>query len=165
MPLDGPSASRAEYCASLASFEDAKGSQMEYDAAVEVTPEERRAAAVLFAALEPFRKARKRMPLSLITTFMNVAIEEGLTVTELAKRCGMNGSVISKHLRDLGTVNRRQGPGLELIAVVQQVHGDHRERRVILTERGGTLARKVVNAMKGGRQVHENPKAKAKSVR
>jgi DNA-binding MarR family transcriptional regulator len=112
-----------------------------------VSPEERRACAVLFAAVWTFSRARKRMTLSHMTTFINIATEQGLTVSELATRCGMNGDVISKHLRELGAINRRHGTGLGWVTVVQQVHGDRRERRVILTHRGYTFARKVIDAM------------------
>jgi len=113
-----------------------------------ISPEERQAFAWLFAAVRMYSLARKRMTLSHLTTFINIAMEEGLTVSELATRCGMNGDVISKHLRDLGAINRRRGTGLGWVTVVQQVHGDRRERRVILTHRGYTFARKVIDAMK-----------------
>jgi len=121
---------------------------MEYHDDEGLSAEQRHAAAALFAAMEPFRKARKGLRLSHVSTFINIAIEEGLTVSELAARCGMSGEVISKHLRDLGSINRRHGPGLGLVTVIQQVHGDRRERRVVLTHQGGTVARKVIAAMK-----------------
>jgi DNA-binding MarR family transcriptional regulator len=117
------------------------------DDSQKISEEERRACAWLFAGVRVFSLARKRMTLSHLTTFINIAIEDGLSVSELAARCGVNDYVVSKHLRDLGAVNRRHGTGLGWVTVVQRVHGDRRERRVILTHRGYAFARKFLRAM------------------
>ena len=103
----------------------------------------------MLKALRLLGRTRKRMTVSLANTFLNVVAQEGLTVSDLAARCGVSGEVMSKHLRDLGAVNRRYGTGLGVVAVVQQIHGDRRERYVVLTHQGAALARQVIAALKG----------------
>jgi DNA-binding MarR family transcriptional regulator len=117
----------------------------------ELSPEAKQASAWLLAGVWLLSRIRKRMTLSLASTFINVAEQEGLTVSELAARCGVSGEVMSKHLRDLGTVNRRHGPGLGLVTVIQEVHGDRRQRRVILTHQGASFARQIIDAMERAR--------------
>jgi hypothetical protein len=71
-------------------------------------------------------------------------------VSALAPWCSVSGAVMSRHLRDLGNINinRHKRTKLELIATVQRAHGDHRERHVILTERGAAGVRQMIVAMK-----------------
>ncbi|UWU78151.1 MarR family winged helix-turn-helix transcriptional regulator [Bradyrhizobium huanghuaihaiense] len=114
-----------------------------------LSPQARWAARTLLNVLLPMRRTRKRLTFSLVNTFLNVAAQEGLTVSELAARCGVSGEVMSKHLRDLGAVNRRHGTGLGLVAVVQQIHGDRRERHVVITPQGLDLVRQMMAVLKG----------------
>jgi DNA-binding MarR family transcriptional regulator len=110
--------------------------------------EDRRAARTVYRAVSVFVGLHRRIRLSQMVTFIQVCVEEGLTVAELAKRCKVEPHLISRHLRDLGTLNRKNQPGLGLITVVQRFHGDKRERYVILTDHGASIARKVVALMK-----------------
>jgi DNA-binding MarR family transcriptional regulator len=83
-------------------------------------------------------------------TFTQVAVSEGeLTVSVLAAQCGVGPTTISKHLRDLGTINRRGELSLGLITTMQRAHDDRRQHRVILTDRGVAVARIIVAIMKG----------------
>lgn len=108
-----------------------------------LSPQLRLAAKLLRDSAQVLNRTRKRMTLSLANTFLNVAAQEGLTVSELSLRCGVSGEVMSKQLRDLGAVNRRHETGLGLVAVVQQIHGDRRERYVSLTHQGAALVRQL----------------------
>src|SRR5882724_13293983 len=63
-------------------------------------------------ALKPFRAERKNMPLQYVAAFMHVASEEGLNVTEYAKRAGVSQSLMTRHLQDLGEVNRHHEDGM-----------------------------------------------------
>ncbi|MHC2625058.1 DNA-binding MarR family transcriptional regulator [Bradyrhizobium huanghuaihaiense] len=123
---------------------------MSDDDSPRLSPQQRWVARVLFKVVELLFRTRKRMTLSLANTFLNVAAQEGLTVSELAARCGVSGEVMSKHLRDLGAINRRYGPGLGLVAVVQQIHGDRRERYVVITHRGRDLVQQMMAVLKAG---------------
>ncbi|APO56362.1 transcriptional regulator [Bradyrhizobium diazoefficiens] len=110
----------------------------------------RQGAALIFDAVSVFSRIHRRISLSQINTFLHVATHEGLTVAQLAELCGISGAVMSRHLGDLGAYNRRREPGLGLVAMVQQIHGDRRERRVVLTDKGVAFARQVAAAMRGG---------------
>jgi hypothetical protein len=67
-------------------------------------------------ALEPLRSIHPTITLQLAYTYLQVVFEEGLTVSALAARCGVSHAVMSRHLRDLGNVNRHKKTGLELVA-------------------------------------------------
>ncbi len=108
----------------------------------------RRAIRMTFDAVDVFVAIHPRIFASQIRTFLRVACEEGLTVSDLAKRCGVKPCVISRHLRDLGTINRHHEPSLGLITVIQCAHGDRRQRHVILTEHGAAIARKMIAILK-----------------
>jgi DNA-binding MarR family transcriptional regulator len=99
-------------------------------------------------AIRALLSIHRTMPLQLAVTYLHVALDEGLTVSALAARCNVDPSVMSRHLRDLGNLNRHKKTGLELVAVTQRVYGDRREYRVILTQRGVTVARQVIAALR-----------------
>ena len=63
----------------------------------------RGAAKALLSTLEPFRALRSAMPLQYITAFLQVANEEGLGVSDYAKRAGVSVSTMSRHLLDIAT--------------------------------------------------------------
>jgi DNA-binding MarR family transcriptional regulator len=88
------------------------------------------------------------MPMQLAVTFLNVAAEEGHTVSALAARCGVDATVMSRHLRDLGSHNRHHEPELGLVVTAQRIHGDRREHRVYLTTRGHAVLRQMVEELK-----------------
>jgi DNA-binding MarR family transcriptional regulator len=90
----------------------------------------------------------RTMPMQLGVTYLSVAEEQGLTVSALAARCGVDTTVMSRHLRDLGSVNRHQKQGLGLVTTVQEIHADRRERRVYLTERGHAVLRLMIEELK-----------------
>lgn len=93
-------------------------------------------------ALKPFQKLRDTMPLQYVTTFILVATEENLNVTEYAKRAGISQSLMTRHLADLGEVNRYHEEGFGLVEAYDDVM-DRRNRLVRLTAKG----RHVVWAM------------------
>ena len=97
-------------------------------------------------ALEPLRSVHRTISLQLAFTFLHVAYDEGLTVSALATRCNVSNTAMSRHLRDLGSVNRHGKTGLELVTVTQRIYGDRREYRVILTQRGAMIARQIIAA-------------------
>lgn len=102
-------------------------------------------------AVDVFYRLRERVPASYIGTFLKVATNEGLSVSELAIKCGVSGAVMSKHLGELGARNRRGGAGLGLVAVIPKSHWD---RQVILTDKGIAIARQAIAAVRG-----EGPRA------
>jgi DNA-binding MarR family transcriptional regulator len=107
---------------------------------------ELRSVDVMLSALEPFRGVNPTMPLQLAFTFLLVARNEGLPVTEYAKRAGMAPGVMARNLLDLGEYNRRREPGLELVE--ERVDPmDRRIHRKFLTHKGRRLVGAVTRAM------------------
>jgi len=96
-------------------------------------------------ALKPFRAERKNMPLQYVAAFMHVASEEGLNVTEYAKRAGVSQSLMTRHLQDLGEVNRHHEDGMGFV----EADGDLMDRRnslIRLTAKGKKVAREISEA-------------------
>lgn len=99
------------------------------------THDEKVALKTTLVALRPFKALRDTMPLQYVTAFLLVALEEGLTVTEYAKRAGTSQSLMTRHLADLGETNRYHQQGFGLVEQFDNVM-DRRERLIRLTARG-----------------------------
>jgi DNA-binding MarR family transcriptional regulator len=112
------------------------------------TPRSHKQAVGYTNAIGVLLSIHRTMPMQLAMTFLHVAADEGSTVGALAARCGVDSSVMSRHLTDLGSCNRHNEPGLALITTVQRIHGDRRERRVYLTEHGRSVFRRMIEELK-----------------
>lgn len=108
-----------------------------------LTPKDNRVLRRFYASLRLLTAMNHRISTTQAMTFLHVAYEEGLSISDLAECCGVRPHTISKHLRDLGPINRNGQPSLGLIATVQKAHHDRRVHFVILTPRGAALARKM----------------------
>jgi DNA-binding MarR family transcriptional regulator len=82
------------------------------------------------------------MPLSFVTTFLMVALDEGKGVCAYARAVGIHRAAMSRYLRDIGERARNGGPGLGLVTVEPHPH-DPRRRRVLLTAKGRSVARQI----------------------
>lgn len=65
----------------------------------------------LAGALQVFSNERGTMPMQYVESLLLVAEEEGLSVTDYAKRADVSVSVMSRHLLDIGKRNREMKPG------------------------------------------------------
>lgn len=93
-----------------------------------------------------------RLTIAQAVTFLAVWAEEGLTVSALALRCGVEPQTISHHLRVLTSRNIRGVDGLGLLVVNdRRTQDDLRHRYVFITERGSALAARMVEVMEVGR--------------
>ena len=99
-------------------------------------------------ALKPFRQLRDTMPLQYVAAFMLVASEEGLNVTEYARRAGVTPSLMTRHLADLGAVNRHHEEGFGLIEQFGDVM-DRRNRLIRLTAKGKHIVWEICEAFSG----------------
>lgn len=113
-----------------------------------ISGDERDAARVLIAALECFRAENPVMTMQLGMTFLMVVHDEGLGVTEYGVKAGLQQSVISRHIADLGEYNRRHEKGLQLVYQKLDVM-DRRRNTVHLTPKGRTLAAKLQRMLAG----------------
>ena len=112
-----------------------------------MTPRRRITAIRIGNALAPLWRLNSNMRMTVVSMFLIVGQEDGLTVSELARRCGVRKNIASRYLSDLGVVDRHGRPGLGLITMVQRVYGDRRQRHVHLTERGLEVAQQIQVAL------------------
>ncbi len=89
----------------------------------------------LYNALRPFRSVRETMPLQYVTAFLLVAQDEHQNVTEYAKRAGTSQSLMTRHLADIGEVNRYHEEGMGLVEAYDDLM-DRRNRLVRLSAKG-----------------------------
>lgn len=126
---------------------DLRGFTMNSYGRTALPTEERLCAGSLYAALNAFRGTRADMPLQYVITFLLVAMEEGKSVGEYARRCGVAKSVLSRHILDLSVRARSGGPGLDLL-MTRTNPTDARSHEVFLTPKGRTVAHQVLQAWK-----------------
>ena len=101
----------------------------------------------LVRVLKAFHAVQASMPVSRMLLLIEIALEEGLTTTQLAGRTGYSVPVTTRQMLDIGEYDRNHEPGLGLV----QHHTDLSDRRrnsVQLTPRGTALAREVVTLMR-----------------
>ena len=109
---------------------------------------EKDAARVLLTALEPLTAVYSIMPLQQAKTFLMVAMEEGLGVGEYARKSGSHPGVMTRHMLDLGELNRRHEPGLNLVYTKPNPM-NRRIHQVFLTPKGVALASAIHRALAG----------------
>jgi DNA-binding MarR family transcriptional regulator len=97
----------------------------------------------LLVALAPVRE----MPVNKLMSLFTVATKEGLTVDDYAKRAGISPTTMSRHLLDLGEVDRNNQPGLGLVEGRTNVT-NQREKIYGLTLKGRTLVTKIAGALR-----------------
>lgn len=100
-----------------------------------------------YEALKPFRTLRETMPLQYVTAFLLVATDEHQNVTEYAKRAGTSQSLMTRHLADLGTVNRYHEEGFGLIEAYEDVM-DRRNKLIRLTPKGRHVVWEMCEALR-----------------
>src|SRR5262245_42960712 len=93
-----------------------------------------------------FRLIRKTMPLQYVTAFLLVAQEEGLSVSEYARRANVSVSVMSRHLLDIGDRTRRGEEGFGLVTARMRPE-NMREHEYVLTPKGRALWAQIVTLM------------------
>lgn len=87
------------------------------------------------------------VPTQLAQTFVAVAMNEGASLGQIAKVVGTALSTASRHLADLGDLNRKKEPGYKLIHREQDVM-ELRKNIYTLTPKGRLLAESLAFAMK-----------------
>lgn len=97
----------------------------------------------LLVALAPVRT----MPVNKLMTLFEVATKEGMTVDDYAKRAGISPTTMSRHLLDLGDIDRKMAPGLGLVEGRVNVT-NQREKVYGLTPKGRALVTKVAGALR-----------------
>ena len=95
----------------------------------------------LMLAMRLLRKQREQIRASQIELLLAVAEEPGLTMAELASRCDLSKSTITKAIDVLGIDGRRDGKGGKPSGLVETRGSDcdDRKRCVFLTQKGQAL--------------------------
>ena len=86
------------------------------------------------------------VPTQLVQAFLTVAMEEGMTLTEISERLGTNLSTASRQLLDLGERNRKMEPGYMLVNRIVDPN-NLRVNRYTLTPKGKLLVNQLVDIM------------------
>lgn len=100
----------------------------------------------MFNALKPFRKVRETIPLQYVITFLIVAAEENQNVSTYATRAGISQSLMTRHLSDLGSVNRYHEEGFGLVEAYEDLM-DRRNRLIRLTAKGKSVVWEICEAV------------------
>jgi DNA-binding MarR family transcriptional regulator len=104
----------------------------------------------LLHSLEQFRLLHPTMPLHHVVAMLRVAIDEGKNVGEYAEDSGLSHSSMSRHLLDIGSVQREGKPGLGLVQLDPSPE-DLRTHAAMLTPKGLQLARSVIRILNSGK--------------
>lgn len=101
--------------------------------------------------MQAFRTIRRTLPLQHAYAFLFVALEEGRSVSEYAKRAGTTQAVMTRILFALSSRSRGREPGYGLVqqAIDPQ---DARRTQTFLTVRGNALVREIVQLIRSDRQ-------------
>jgi DNA-binding MarR family transcriptional regulator len=98
-----------------------------------------------------FRALRRLMPLQHAYTFIIVALEEGLNVSEYANRARTTQPVMTRILFALGSHNRGRQAGYGLVQQLIDPH-DARRTRTFLTVRGKALVHEIMRTIRSDRR-------------
>jgi hypothetical protein len=102
----------------------------------------------LLWALKPLTDLRDSIPLSYVTTFLMVALDEGKGVNAYARAVGTVRSSMSRRLREIGGRAKNGGPGLGLVKV--EPHPTESQRRqVFLTKKGRSVSNNIFQRLRG----------------
>jgi DNA-binding MarR family transcriptional regulator len=102
----------------------------------------------LMRALQSLREEDEQMPTQMAAVFLSVALQPGLTMSELGQHVGMSQASCSRNVAALGEWHRFGKAGLNLVESVE----DPRERRrkiMFLTVKGRNRVAKVISALTG----------------
>lgn len=98
--------------------------------------------------VQTMRGVEQQMPAQMIATFLTVAIQPGITMSELAQRLGLAQSSCSRNVAALGEWHRFGKAGYNLVEAIE----DPRERRrkiMFLTIKGRNIAAQLLSATTG----------------
>jgi DNA-binding MarR family transcriptional regulator len=101
--------------------------------------------------IEAFRAIRRTMPLQHVYAFLLIALEQGRSVSEYAKRAGTTQAVMTRILFALSSRGRRRQPGYRLVQQMVDPQ-DARRTQAFLTVRGNALVHEMVQLIRTGRR-------------
>lgn len=112
-----------------------------------LTSDDKAVARALYLALKPFVAARSTIPSQLILAFLQVCMDEGLGVTDYARKADVAPTVMTRYLLDLAERNRVGEEGFGWITQERDVN-DLRRHHARLTPKGLALLNQVKHAIR-----------------
>jgi DNA-binding MarR family transcriptional regulator len=97
--------------------------------------------------IEAFRAIRRLMPLQHAYAFLHVAVQEGLSVSDYAKRVGVTQAVMTRILFSLGSASQGRAPGYRLVQRVADPK-DSRKTQTFLSVKGKALVHQIGQLMR-----------------
>ena len=97
--------------------------------------------------MSAFRNVNPTMSIQVVHTLMLIALHEGASVTEIAKMSGFKMPTVSRNILDLGKMDRRRQPGLNLVKTEIDPM-ELRKKQVALTPKGESLLRQIIDIMR-----------------
>ena len=97
-------------------------------------------------ALKHLHTANDNFTVGIAISFLTVAMFEGRSAREYAEMLGLGTSSMSRHLLDLGDINRKREPGMRLIEQRPDPM-DRRKNVYRLTAKGRALIAKINEAL------------------
>lgn len=110
-------------------------------------PEEKAVIRKLLAINETFRAIHPEAKVRWLSEILQVALEEGESIRDYARRLGVNYNVASIDYPGLGQMLRNRDPGLDLLVSAPN-RDDLRKHEVRLTPKGKGLISKMLKHMK-----------------
>lgn len=112
-----------------------------------IVSEDQRALERVKLLLTAFKEIDETMPIQIAITFLEVAIHEGCSLTDIWKKTGWSQSTLSRHLLDLGERDRHKNPGLQLVESRRDPL-ELRKNIYTLTNRGRKLSQKLITLLR-----------------
>lgn len=97
--------------------------------------------------LNAFKEIDETMPIQLAITFLEVAVHEGCSLTDIWKKTGWSQSTLSRHLLDLGERDRHKNPGLHLVESRRDPL-ELRKNVYTLSMKGRKLSQKLISLLR-----------------
>jgi DNA-binding MarR family transcriptional regulator len=107
-----------------------------------IAPEARQTLAGILRVLGLFQNLDRHISVESIKTLLHIALNENKSVHDYARMAGVGGGPMSRRISDLGELDRRLNPGLQLV----ESRPDPLDRRLILvrlTHQGRAFANRV----------------------
>ena len=107
---------------------------------------EQRTLNALLTSIDPFRDLSATFTTQMLYAFIQIAADEGKSISDYADRAGVSKAVMSRHILDL-SVKRRTGEAGFGLLVTRASPTDLRRHEVFLTPTGRAMVNKVLRAL------------------
>lgn len=115
---------------------------------LDLSIDDRRKLQAFIDAIDLFADKDQNMPIQLVKSFVLAALNPGMNGKALGKISGTSHTVVSRHLKDWGPLNRHKEEGYKLIDLEMDVY-DNRYKRPVFTPKGRTFVSNLLAVLRG----------------